>query len=506
MSLLGIDVGTTGCKAIVFRDTGEMLSRAYAEYDIVTPHPHEAELDARSVWGQIKSTIRSAVARSSDPVDALAVTSMGEAMVPVSADRHILGPSILNVDIRGNEFVAELQSRIDGPEFYRLNGNTIGNQYGLPKLMWLKKHAPELYEKTAYFLHWSSFVAFLLGAPPVVDYSLANRTLLFDLSHQTWSRKLLELGGIDPSRLPSPVQAGTEVGTVSRSVAAELGLSPATRIVVGAHDQCASAVGAGAIEAGTAMYGMGTFPCIMPVFAELRAPAAMIELGLNTEHHAAPGLFGSFIYHMGGAATKWFRDQLTEGRGMSSESDRLRVYETLFREMPDQPSGVLVLPHFAPMGPPDYIADSGGVILGLTTETDRGAILRGIAEGNVFAHRLVVDRLPEVDIDISVLRAVGGGSRSEKTLALTADILNRPILRPKVEEAGALGAALLAGTGIRTYSSLGDAVSTAVRVEKTVEPNARNVGRYNDIFELYKELRESILPLTQKWTRIRDSF
>jgi xylulokinase len=182
------------------------------------------------------------------------------------------------------------------------------------------------------------------------------------------------------------------------------------------------------------------------------------------------------------------------------------VYETLFREMPDQPSGVLVLPHFAPMGPPDYIADSSGVILGLTTETDRGAILRGIAEGNVFAHRLVVDRLPEVDIDISVLRAVGGGSRSEKTLALTADILNRPILRPKVEEAGALGAALLAGTGIRTYSSLGEAVSTAVRVEKTVEPNARNVERYNDIFELYKELRESILPLTQKWTRIRDSF
>ncbi|HUX50394.1 MAG TPA: FGGY-family carbohydrate kinase [Spirochaetia bacterium] len=498
MSLLGIDVGTTGCKAIVFSESGEILSSAYSEYDISTPHPQEAVLDTPVVWERIKETIRAAASRSRSAISALSVTSMGEAVVPVSADRRILGPSILNVDIRGQEFVPALIDAMDPAEFYRLTGNVPGNQYGLPKLMWLKRHQPELYRRTACFLNWSSFVTFMLGGPPVVDYSLADRSLLFDMSRGEWSDRLLSLGGIDRSKLPEAVQAGTPVGNVSPAVADELGLSAGAQIVVGTHDQCASAVGAGAVRSETAMYGMGTFPCIMPVFSSLRDPAAMMSMGLNTEHHAAAGLFGSFIYHMGGATVKWFRNQLAGGRSVSSENEQQELYETLFREMPHGPSGLLVLPHFAPMGPPDYIADSSGVVVGLTTETPRGALLRAIVEGNAFALRVTVDRLPAAGIAISELRAVGGGSKSLESLKLTADIFNLPVLRPHVEEAGALGAALLAGVGIGTYQSVREAADVVVTVGEAIEPDPRNVERYTEVFGMYQELRATMIPFTRR--------
>jgi xylulokinase len=242
-----------------------------------------------------------------------------------------------------------------------------------------------------------------------------------------------------------------------------------------------------------AMYGMGTFPCITPVYEKRPEGPKLIELGLNTEHHAVPGLWVSFIYHMGGASIKWFRDHLASGVDGG--------YEELFREMPEQPGDVLVLPHFAPMGPPDYIEDSTGVMLGLTTETTRGAILRGIVEANALALKRVTRGLPELGVVLEELRAVGGGSRSQKALQINADVLETTVVQPDVEEAGALGAAILAGTGVGRYGSAEDAAEGIVHLDRRVEPDPKAVSRYREIFERYEELRALVVPFTQKWVR-----
>jgi xylulokinase len=153
------------------------------------------------------------------------------------------------------------------------------------------------------------------------------------------------------------------------------------------------------------------------------------------------------------------------------------------------------------MGPPDYIADSTGVVLGLTTETSRGAILRGIIEANALALKRVVRRLPYIGVNLEQLRVVGGGSRSPEALQINADILGAAVVRPAVDEAGALGAAILAGAGIGRYDSAAEAARELVRVEERVEPNPKAVEQYGELFEQYEELRRLVVPFTQEWTR-----
>ena len=184
MTLLGIDVGTTGCKAALFSPDGVMLHSAYREYDVQRPQSGWAELDAAAVWELVKATIREVTAQEmAGMIQAISVSSMGEAVMPVTAEREILGTSLLNFDARGEAYLDDLRAKISDAALYQINGNTLGNHYTLTKLMWIKQHQPELYARADTFLHWSGFVAFMLGADPAVDYSLANRTLLFDLEN-----------------------------------------------------------------------------------------------------------------------------------------------------------------------------------------------------------------------------------------------------------------------------------------------------------------------------------
>ena len=489
MSLLGIDVGTTGCKAAVFSEEGRLIASAYEEYDVQRPEPGWAELDAVEVWGKVKRTIREVVSSSTfDPVRALAVSSLGEAMVPVTEDRQVLGPSLLNFDARGEEYLESLGSTLDDERLYRINGNTLGNHYGLTKLKWIKEHQPDLYQRTYKFLLWGSFISCMLGAEPVVDYSLANRTLLFDIDRGTWSEEILELTELDHSKLPGTAPSGTEIGMVSNLVADELGLPANVAIVAGAHDQCANAVGCGVIVEGRAVYGMGTYICITPVFSKRREPAVMIERGLNTEHHAVPRQYVCFIYNQGGALVKWFRDTFAAVERRQAKETGKDIYADLISEIPEGPSSVMVLPHFTTTGPPSFISDSCGVVAGLRLETSRGDILKGIIEGTTFHLKECVESLPATGIEIADFRAVGGGSKSDVWIQICADILGRPFIRPRITEAGTLGAAIIAGTGDGVFPSLEAGVEAMVRLERTFEPDPGKQKLYESRFEKYRQL------------------
>lgn len=489
MSLLGIDAGTTGCKAAVFSVEGAPLASAYAEYDYGSPQPGWAELDTERVWRAVKGAVaRAAGSVRGDPVSALAVSSMGEAMVPVTRDRRILGPSILNFDSRGAEYLRELREKLPPERLYPINGNTLGNQYGLTKLMWLRDHRPELYERADLFLNWAGFIAFMLGAEPAVDYSLANRSLLFDLSASDWSGELLQASGLDRQKLPRPVPSGEVLGRLDARVAAELSLGPGTAIVAGAHDQCANCVGCGVTREGQAMFGMGTYLCIVPVFGRRPEPVRMLELGLNTEHHAVPGRFVSFLYNMGGAIVKWFRDTFAAEEHRQAAARGEEVYDRLFAELPEGASDVLVLPHFSPMGPPDFIENSSGVLAGLTLQTRRGELLKGILQGALFALKECVDLLPRAGLKVSSYRVVGGGSRSEAWVQLGADILGQPFVRPKVLEAGALGAAVIAGAGTGVFSSIEEGSRCMVSLARSFEPDPRRGAEYAERYARYLRL------------------
>ncbi len=493
MSLLGIDVGTTGCKAAVFTSDGELLSSAYAEYDIHRPQTGWAELDAQAVWRQIKQTIAKASSSvRNDPIRALAVSSLGESMAPVDAARRILGPSLTMADARGEEYLASLAKLFPNEELYAINGNTIGNHYSLPKLMWLREHDPKLFEAADKFLLWGSLVLYMLGAEPAVDYSLANRTLLFDLNQMDWSEKLLARVGFSASILPKPCPAGTSLGTIAPALADELGLPRETMLVAGAHDQCANALGCGAVQQGRTMLGMGTFLCMTPVFEARPEASAMITRGLNTEHHAIPGCYVTFIYNQGGNLFKWFRDTFASAEHKAAVEAGRDIYASLLDEMPAAPSTVMALPHFEPTGPPEFIMDSAGVLAGLRLSTSRGDVLKGILEGSIFYLRECLDMLPGAGIEVNDFRAVGGGSKSDQWLQICADIMQRPVTRPAFTEAGVRGAAMLAGIGAGVYASAQEAVDTFVQLGRSFEPDAKNQSVYEGRFGHYVQMRHAM--------------
>jgi xylulokinase len=494
MSLLGVDVGTTGCKATAFSADGRPLASAYREYPTLHPAPDRAELDSEAVWAAVRAVIAEAAAGASgDPVTALSVSSMGEAVLPVTRDRRIVGRSILSSDTRGGDLLGPLREAYSDEAFYRINPNILGPNYTLPKLLWHRAHEPALFEAADLFLLWGDAVGFMLGGEAAACHSLANRTLLFDLRRQDWSDDLLARTGIPRAKLGRCVAAGSVTGTVSPALASELGLRPGVRIVAGGHDQCCNALGAGICKAGQAVCGIGSFECLTPTYDRLPEPGPMLARGLNTEHHVLPGLYVSFLYNQAGTLVKWFRDTFAREAGSGGA-----IYARLDAEMPEEPTRLLALPYFEMTGPPAFTADAAGALIGLKTGTTRGDIFKCILESVTYYFADSLAALRELGVDASSFTATGGGARSDRWLQIKADILGVPFIRPAITEAGVLGAAILAGLGTGVYGSAAEGVARFVRRDRVFEPDARRHAVYAERVAAYRQLLPALHPLLRR--------
>jgi xylulokinase len=488
MSLLGIDIGTSGCKAGAFSADGHCLAEAYREYPTLHPQPGWAELDSRLVWQCVLDIIAETAAQTgADPVTALCASSMGEAMVPVTRDRQILGPSILSSDIRGAAAIQALKQKISQPDFYAINPNILGINYSLPKLAWLRDNDARLFERADFFLLWGDMVGFMLGTDPVTSFSHANRTLLFDLRKEDWSDSLLRLAGIERSKLPKVMPGGAISGMVSNEMAARLGLPKNVPVVVGGHDQCCNSLGAGIVQAGRAVCGIGTFECITPTYDRIPATEPMLRHGLNIEHHVLPGLYVSFLYNQAGSLVKWFRNTFA-GADLKLAGRDANLYALLNDEMPEAPTRLLTLPYFEMTGPPEFVVDASGVIAGLKTSTTRGEILKSIMECETFYFVESLDALGRLGISATEFIATGGGARSDRWLQIKADIFGVPFTRPRITEGSVLGAALLAGLATGVFRDAAEGAKRFVRPDRVFEPDAGRHALYRERYELYCRL------------------
>ncbi len=488
MSLLGIDVGTTACKVMAMSADGIIIAEAQCEYPVQRPQPGWAQQDAAAIWEQIQGVIQRVVAQTRhDPVVALCVDSMGESVIPVSADRRILGPAIMGFDARGEEIVRQLQ-QISPAQMYERSGNVASSLFGGPKIAWLRDHQPELFAQTYKFLNWADLVPYLLGADPTTDYALANRWLLLDVRGECWSAATLAEVGLPIEKLPAVAQAGTRIGEVSDAMAAALGLPNGVQIVLGTHDQCANATGAGVWQPGMAMYGIGTFICVAPAYRAIPPTERMLPINLGVEHHALDDLYVSLYYNLtGGALLKWFRDTFAAVEHAQAQAQGRNIYDLLLAEMPPEPTGLYVLPHFGVTGPPYFDDRPFGMIAGLTLATSRGEFVKALLEGVTYYFRHGIELMASAGIPIDILRAVGGGAKSDHWLQIKADILGLPLARPRVAEAGVFGCAILAGLGSGVYHSVEEPMRM-IDIERVFEPDARNAARYAENFARYLEL------------------
>jgi xylulokinase len=503
MSLIGLDIGTTGCKAIVFDAQGHILGQAAREYGVLMPHPQWAEQDAEQVWRLAWEALGEAVGAKpvrQDPPVALALSVQGEAVIPVDAEGRALRPAILGMDTRTrgeNEWLAE---RFGAEALFQRTGMPIHTINTLPKLLWLQRHEPELWASADQVLLYEDFILRRMGGQAAISHCLASRTQMYDLLAGDWARDILDACGIDPGRLaPLAPAAGGVVGILRPELARALGLAGEVLLVSGGHDQACASAGSGVVEAGRAMVSTGTAE-VVEVASETPALNDALRRGnISVYRHVVPGLYLAMtLNHSGGLLLRWFRDTLCRWERDCAQEMGQDAYDVILSDVPGGPTSLLVLPHFGGSGTPWLDTSSKGAILGLRFADTRSTIAKAILEGLCFELRVNLDLLREAGIKIDELHAVGGGARSPLWLQLKADICHVPLRVPRVTDAACLGAALLAGVGAGVYPDLVAAVAQAVHLERRVEPQAESVAAYEARYRLYRQVYPTVKALQRQ--------
>lgn len=501
MSLIGLDVGTTGCKAIVFGDDGVVLGQGAREYPVLTPRPNWAEQDSEGVWDLAWDALSEAVAAAGADVPvAIALSVQGEAVTPVDGQGRALRPTILGMDARTGPQNQWITERLGAEEIFQRTGMPVHTVNTLPKLLWIQRHEPDIWRSADQFLLYEDFFLRRLGGSASISHCLASRTQMYDLGGGDWADDLLSACHIDRERLsPLGPEAGGVVGTLRTDLAQALGLHGEVLLVSGGHDQACAALGSGVIEAGLAMDSTGTAE-VVEVAMDTPVLGEALRLGdISVYRHVVPGLFLAMtLNHSGGLLLRWFRDTLSQAAVERARATNEDPYDLILADVPEGPTGLLVMPHFAGKGTPGFDTTSRGAIVGLTFATTHADIAKAILEGLTFELRANVDLLKEVGIKIEELHAVGGGARSDLWLQLKADVCGVPLRVPRVTEAACLGAALLAGVGAGVYADVAAAVERTVRLERRVEPASDAVRAYDDLYRIYQQLYPMLILLQRQ--------
>jgi xylulokinase len=503
MSLIGLDIGTTGCKAIVFSEEGQILGSAAREYAILTPHAQWAEQDAERVWQLAWDALRAAVAAAGGhfgPPGALALSCQGEAVVPVDDEGNALRPAILGMDTRTgaeNDWLAE---RFGGEKLFERTGMPLHTINTLPKLLWLQRHEPGLWGRAHQFLLYEDFFIRRLGGRAAVSHCLASRTQMYDLRAGDWAGDILEACGIPRERLaPLAPSEGGIVGRLRRDLAEELGIQGELLLASGGHDQACAALGSAVVRDGLAMVSTGTAEVVEVAMEAPALDERLREGGISVYRHVVPGLYLAMtLNHSGGLLLRWFRDTLCEWQMEQARGTGEDAYNLILEGAPPGPTGLMVLPHFAGSGTPLLDTSSRGAILGLTFTATRPALAKAILEGLTFELRANLDLLRDAGVTLHELHAVGGGARSPLWLQLKADVCRTPLRVPQVTEAACLGAALLAGAAAGVYPDIPAAAEQVVQFRQRIEPRPESAAAYDRRYALYRQVYPALIDLQRQ--------
>lgn len=491
MAIAGIDIGTTGCKCTVYDREGNFLNEAYREYSVVITEERHT-LDAFLVWENTKAVIREA-SNGVAKIEAIGVTSFGEAAILLDTNGIPVTPSMLYTDPRGSEQCKRLTEHFGFEYLTESTGLNPSPMYSISKLMWLKENEPELFSRCKSICLFEDYIVYMLSGIRQIDYSLASRTMAFDINSLTWNEEILEYAGIDKNYLSKVVTIGNQAGKIRKELAKELGVNNDAIIVSGCHDQIAAAIGTGVYNMGMAVDGTGTVECITPVFDRQIERHKLYE----GSYAIVPFLENKYVTYAfsftGGALLKWYRDKLAFMEAESARSLNISPYD-FFNQQVDssKPSGLLVLPHFSGAATPYMDNDSKGAIIGLTTDTKSSDIYQALMEGVTYEMYLNMERLTEAGINIEKIRATGGGAASHLWLQMKADILNKPIISLGAAQSGTLGCIMLAGLACNIFSSMEEAERIFVKEKQTYYPNPQKHEEYQKLYKKYKHLYSAV--------------
>lgn len=499
MSYLGIDIGTTGCKAVVFDGDGCALCLAYREYATLSPQPGWFELDPRQVITSCKQVIAEASGRvrDNDAVAAIGISSQGEAFTLLDKNDTCLCNAMVSFDSRSQSQVEDFTASFDAERLYRITGHSAHTLFSVFKVLWLKQNRPDVSEAMHRLLCFGDLLGYELTGHATISYNLAARTMMFDVNQCVWSKPILDAIGLDEQVLSQPVEAGHTVGCLTRRIADELGLNPGTIVVAGGHDQCCGALGVGVTGPGIAAYSIGTVECVTSAFELCILNETMRQSNFATYPYTIEGLYTTLAFTTtGGSLLRWFRDTLGDYERQQAQLTGCDVYDLLLKDMPTEPTSLFIQPHFVSTGTPYFDPLPLGAILGLSLTTTKGELAKAILECVTYEMKVNFELLCKAGVDITQLRAFGGGAKSAVWMQIKADILNLPIATLAVSEAGCLGAAMLAAKAHGDIDSLRECSQAWVKPVHVYEPQPARSKQYRDRFETYSYIYNNLKPLS----------
>jgi xylulokinase len=455
------------------------------------------------VYGVIKK-----MAKEFPDIAGIGVTSFGETFVMVDAGGNPLAPAMLYTDPRGADECRKLVDafgggRIGEEAIARITGVVPHEMYGLPKLMWQKKHHPDLYAKCRYVMQMEDYVIYALTGRAQIDYSLATRSMAFDITSLQWSQEMLDVAGIDRALFPRPVPTGTDAGCITKEASEKTGLPETTHMVSISQDQMAAAVGAGAFTAEVGVDGAGTVQCLTPIYDRMPDVSRMMDGKYVIVPYVVPGKYVTYAFsYTGGAVMQWCTEnvakkekELAAAEGISVNSYLEQQYAAAREEDGldfDGPSGMLLLPHFAGAATPYMDTGSKGALLGMTTATTTADIYRACMEGVTYEMYLNYRNVLASGAKPAKLHATGGGAHSDVWMQMKADVLGLPIVSLKTVDAGTVGSAMLTGIVMGIFTDLNDAAAHMVEQNRVYEPRAEYHNKYMEVFSKYEKLYDAV--------------
>lgn len=482
MNFLSLDIGTTCCKGQLFSEEGEILAYHAEEYELLS-QDGESYVDIEAIGRHIKAIIRCiAVAHS---VSSLCVSSLGESFVLLDADDRVLMPPMLYTDPRGEEEARELSEQFGDRWLYLTTGVVPHAMYSVSKLLWIRKHAPSLFAKADKLLLVCDYIGYLLTGERVIDRGLAARSGMFDIRRGVFSEEMLRALRLSPSLFSTPKRAGSIVAPLKEELCEELGLAERPLLILGSHDQICAALGAGVLEEGEAVDGMGTVECITPLFRGTLTDLAMGKQGYPCVPYPVEGLYCTYMLNFSCSSTVgWLRKRIMHGYKGEEES----YYDYIEKGVTRGPSGVLTLPYFGGAGTPYQDSHAKGAILNLRTDTADATLYQSMMEGTAMEMRLNAEILAAHGMPLHSLVATGGGSNSANWLQIKADIQNLPVKALRSHEGGLCGCAMLQALVLGTVSDLAEARERFVRYRGEYRPDPSLHAAYESDYQKYKKL------------------
>ncbi len=495
MPYIGLDVGTSGCKASVVDHTGMVLAFAHEEYAPVSPKPGYIEIDARAVWAAVKSVLK----RSARPdITALAIASFGEAAILLDAQDNVLSNSIYYSDVRGSEEVNDILAAMAPERAQAITGTAANPMYTANKLLWIKKHQPELLHSARHIMLFGDYISFLLTGERVIDYSLASRTMLFDVMRGRWSDEVASALGLSIQGFSTPVRAGTHIGKLLPAVAMELGLEPNVIVVAGGHDQMLAALGGGVVARGDSVDGMGSSECITLMLHGGDVTPKMATYNFCSEPYVFEDSFLTLAFNASsGTSIRWYKECFEKERARQAKESGQSLFALMEADCPNGPTSLFFLPHVAGSGTPHLDSTLGGAFLGLTVATTRGDCYKAVLEGLCYEMQYNTELLQACGLPINEVTAVGGSTQSKMLMQIKADIMGRPVHTLEVNETGTMGLALLCAHALGDIPDLASAAQKGARRGETFYPDKARAAMYAERMRQYRRIYPAIKSIYQ---------